>query len=73
MEDIENIKRQEYSRQRKILKAKEALAAAEREYDNLQPYETSKDELVGLFIFFPLAFATIHFSSAYVAYKYYVV
>uniref|UniRef100_A0A0D3HN79 Structural maintenance of chromosomes protein 5 n=1 Tax=Oryza barthii TaxID=65489 RepID=A0A0D3HN79_9ORYZ len=62
LEDIENIKRQEYSRQRKILKAKEALAAAEREYDNLQPYETSKDELVGLFIFFPLAFATIHFS-----------
>uniref|UniRef100_A0A0E0BKG1 Structural maintenance of chromosomes protein 5 n=1 Tax=Oryza glumipatula TaxID=40148 RepID=A0A0E0BKG1_9ORYZ len=45
LEDIENIKRQEYSRQRKILKAKEALAAAEREYDNLQPYETSKDEL----------------------------
>ncbi|KAF0896682.1 hypothetical protein E2562_027027, partial [Oryza meyeriana var. granulata] len=60
LDNIEHLKRQENSRQQRILKAKEALAAAEREHDDLQPCEASKAEMVGLFTFIPLAFAVIH-------------
>uniref|UniRef100_A0A0E0L6N5 Structural maintenance of chromosomes protein 5 n=1 Tax=Oryza punctata TaxID=4537 RepID=A0A0E0L6N5_ORYPU len=45
LEDIEDLKRQERSRQQRILKAKEALSAAERELDDLQPYEAPKAEM----------------------------
>ncbi|KAL5203163.1 hypothetical protein ABZP36_014115 [Zizania latifolia] len=45
LEDIEALKRQEKSRQQRILKAKEALAAAEKELDDLQPYEAPKAEM----------------------------
>uniref|UniRef100_A0A0E0HJF5 Structural maintenance of chromosomes protein 5 n=1 Tax=Oryza nivara TaxID=4536 RepID=A0A0E0HJF5_ORYNI len=48
LEDIEDLKRQERSRQQRILKAKEALAAAERELDDLQPYEAPKAEMIQL-------------------------
>ncbi|KAF0927865.1 hypothetical protein E2562_036789 [Oryza meyeriana var. granulata] len=48
LEDIEDLKRQERSRQQRILKAKEALAAAERELDDLQPYEAPKAEMFQL-------------------------
>ncbi len=61
LEDIEDLKRQERSRQQRILKAKEALAAAERELDDLQPYEAPKAEMVGLFTLFSLVFAVIYF------------
>uniref|UniRef100_A0A0D9WKM4 Structural maintenance of chromosomes protein 5 n=1 Tax=Leersia perrieri TaxID=77586 RepID=A0A0D9WKM4_9ORYZ len=45
LKNIEDLKLQERSRQQRILKAKEALAAAEREFDDLQPYEAPKDEM----------------------------
>nr|CAD59412.1 SMC5 protein [Oryza sativa] len=48
LEDLEDLKRQERSRQQRILKAKEALAAAERELDDLQPYEAPKAEMIQL-------------------------
>lgn len=43
---MEDSRRQEEARQRKILKCKEDLAAAELELENLPPYEPHKDELV---------------------------
>lgn len=46
-EDIDDLKKQEKSRQQRILKAKEDLAAAEKELEGLQPYEQPKDEMVG--------------------------
>lgn len=44
--EMEDLKRQEESRQQRILKAKEDLAAAELELENMPPYETPKDEIV---------------------------
>ncbi|KAL6873828.1 hypothetical protein ACP4OV_013910 [Aristida adscensionis] len=44
-DDIEELKRQEKSRQQRVLKAKEALASAERELEDLQPYEPPKAEM----------------------------
>lgn len=47
-DDIEDLKRQEKSRQQRISKAKEALAAAERELEDLQPYEPPRAEMAQL-------------------------
>ncbi|XP_062115541.1 structural maintenance of chromosomes protein 5 isoform X2 [Humulus lupulus] len=44
-EAMENLKRDEESRQQRILKAKEELAAAELELENMPPYEPPKDEI----------------------------
>lgn len=44
--EIEDLRRQEASRQERIMKAKEDLAAAELELENLPVYEPPKDELV---------------------------
>jgi structural maintenance of chromosomes protein 5 len=41
------LKKQEKSRQQRILKAKEDLAAAEKELEDLQPYELPKAQMVG--------------------------
>jgi chromosome segregation ATPase len=46
-DDIDYLKKQEKSRQQRILKAKEDLAAAEKELEDLQPYELPKAEMVG--------------------------
>uniref|UniRef100_A0A0D9XTG6 Structural maintenance of chromosomes protein 5 n=1 Tax=Leersia perrieri TaxID=77586 RepID=A0A0D9XTG6_9ORYZ len=45
LENIDSLKRRENSRQQRILKAKEALAAAEREHGDLQPYEAHEAEM----------------------------
>ncbi|XP_062229619.1 structural maintenance of chromosomes protein 5 [Phragmites australis] len=47
-DDIEDMKTQEKSRQQRILKEKEALAAAERELEDLQPYEPPRAEMAQL-------------------------
>jgi hypothetical protein len=44
--EMEDLRRQEESRQQRILKAKEDLAAAELDFENLPLYEPPKDELV---------------------------
>ncbi|PON84829.1 Structural maintenance of chromosomes protein [Trema orientale] len=43
--EMEDLKRQEESRQQRILKAREDLAAAELELENMPPYEPPKDEI----------------------------
>lgn len=43
---MEDLRKQEESRQQRILKAKEDLAAAELELENLTPYEPPTDEIV---------------------------
>ena len=45
-DDIEDLKKQEKSCQQRILKTKEDLAAAEKELEDLQPYELPKAENV---------------------------
>ncbi|CAN6206875.1 unnamed protein product [Urochloa humidicola] len=47
-DDIDDLKRQERSRQQRILKAKEDLAAAERELKDLQLYEPPRTEMAQL-------------------------
>ncbi|CAL5041228.1 unnamed protein product [Urochloa decumbens] len=47
-DDIDDLKRQERSRQQRILNAKEDLAAAERELKDLQPYEPPRTEMAQL-------------------------
>lgn len=49
--DMEDLKRQEESRQKRIVRAREELIAAERELKELPVYEPPKDELVCLFHF----------------------
>lgn len=44
--EMEDLRKQEESRQQRILKAKEDLAAAELELENLTPYEPPTDEIV---------------------------
>ena len=46
---MEDLRKQEESCQQRIIKAKENLAAAEAELENLPPYEPPKDELVSNF------------------------
>ncbi|GMY22549.1 structural maintenance of chromosomes protein 5 isoform X2 [Fagus crenata] len=46
--EMEDLRKQEESRQRRIIKAKEDLAAAEVDLENLPPYEPPKDELDNL-------------------------
>lgn len=46
-DEIEDLKKLEKSRQQRILKTKEDLAAAEKELEDLQPYEHPKAENVG--------------------------
>ncbi|XP_062174170.1 structural maintenance of chromosomes protein 5 isoform X2 [Alnus glutinosa] len=46
--EMEDLRRQEESRQQRILKAKEDLAAAELDFENLPLYEPPKDELENL-------------------------
>ncbi|XP_065629180.1 structural maintenance of chromosomes protein 5-like [Quercus suber] len=45
---MEDLRKQEESCQQRIIKAKENLAAAEAELENLPPYEPPKDELDNL-------------------------
>ncbi|KAG2608067.1 hypothetical protein PVAP13_4NG288300 [Panicum virgatum] len=47
-DDIDHLKKQEKSRQQRILKAKEDFAAAEKELKDLQPYELPRDEMAQL-------------------------
>ncbi|XP_044985561.1 structural maintenance of chromosomes protein 5 [Hordeum vulgare subsp. vulgare] len=47
-DDIEELKRHEKNQQQKISKAKEALAAAERELQDLQPFEPPRAEMAQL-------------------------
>lgn len=44
---MEDLRRQEESRQQRISKAKEDLAAAEAEFASLPPYEPPKSKMVG--------------------------
>lgn len=46
---MEELSKQEEYRKQKIIKAKEGLAAAEAELENLPPYEPPKDVLVSNF------------------------
>lgn len=43
---MEELRRQEETRQQTLIKAREELAAAELELENLHPYVPPKDELV---------------------------
>lgn len=43
---MDELRRQEESRQQRLSKAKEGLAAAETEFANLPPYEPPKDKMV---------------------------
>lgn len=43
---MDDLRRQEESRQQRLSKAKEDLAAAETEFANLPAYETPKDKMV---------------------------
>ncbi|AQK66397.1 Structural maintenance of chromosomes protein 5 [Zea mays] len=47
-DEMDDLKKQEKSRQRRILKTKEDLAAAEKELEDLQPYELPKAEMAQL-------------------------
>ncbi|CAM0872704.1 unnamed protein product [Alopecurus aequalis] len=47
-DDIEDLKRQERSRQQRISNAREALQAAERELQDVQPYEPPRAEMAQL-------------------------
>ncbi|PNT70611.1 structural maintenance of chromosomes protein 5 isoform X2 [Brachypodium distachyon] len=47
-DSIEELKRQEKSRQQRMSKAKEDLAAAEREFQDVQPYEPPRAEMAQL-------------------------
>ena len=49
---MEELRRQEESRQQRILKAKEDLAAAELELASLPLYEHPKDEIVSHILLF---------------------
>ncbi|TVU08593.1 hypothetical protein EJB05_42002, partial [Eragrostis curvula] len=44
-DDIEDLEKQEKSRQQRILKAKEDIAAAEKELEDLQPCDVPRDEM----------------------------
>ncbi|KAL4600946.1 hypothetical protein ACB092_11G236600 [Castanea dentata] len=46
--EMDDLQKQEESRQQRIIKAKRDLAAAEAELENLPPYEPPKDELENL-------------------------
>lgn len=46
--EMEGLRRQEQSRQERIVKAKEDLAVAESELANLPHYEPPKDKLVSI-------------------------
>lgn len=55
--EMEGLRRQEQSRQERILKAREDLAAAETEFANLPHCEPPKDKLVSIHVteaFLPL-------------------
>ena len=51
-DDIEDLTRQERSRQQRISNAREALNAAERELQDVQPYEPPRAEMVSLVTLF---------------------
>ena len=47
--EMEDLRKQEESCQQRIIKAKENLAVAEAELENLPPYEPLKDDQIGNF------------------------
>ena len=51
--DMEDLKRQERSRQQRISNAKAALTAAEKELQDVEPYEPPRAEMVSLTTLFP--------------------
>jgi hypothetical protein len=55
-DNIEDVKNQERSSQQRISTAREALVAAEKELQDVQPYEPPRDELVSLLTVFPCLF-----------------
>lgn len=57
--EIEELKRQEESRQQRILRAKEELISAEEELANLPPYEPPKNELVSCTFFHGCAWMSL--------------
>lgn len=46
LKEMEDLRKQEESRQQRILQAKEELEAAELELQNLPPFKHPKDEIV---------------------------
>lgn len=48
--EMEVLRKQEETRQQKLIKAREELAAAELELESLNPYEPPKDELVSVLL-----------------------
>jgi hypothetical protein len=58
-DDIEDLKRQERSRQQRISNARDGLAAAEKELQDLQPYEPPRAEMVSLVTLFPWLFCFV--------------
>lgn len=48
---MEELRRQEETRQERIAKAKEEMAAAEEEFANLPPFEPPKHKMVSLTFF----------------------
>lgn len=56
---MEDLRRQEESRQRRISKAQEDLSAAELELANLPPYEPPRDKIVGFLFCFTVVSCTI--------------
>jgi len=53
---MEELRRQEETRQQKLVKAREELAIAERELENLPSYVPPKDELVSILMSLIISF-----------------
>lgn len=61
--EIDDLKKQEKSRQQRILKTKEDLAAAEKELEDLQPYEQPKAEMVSWLTLLHYILLSLHLFS----------
>lgn len=61
--EMEGLRREEETRQHKIRKAREELAAAEHELESLDPYVPPKDELVSVFLVISYIIYTIYIST----------
>jgi len=48
--EMDELRKQEETRQQKLKKAREELAAAELELESLNPYELPKDEIVSVLL-----------------------
>jgi len=64
---MEELRRQEETRQQKLVKAREEVAIAELELENLPLYVPPKDELVSILMSLIISFTFIHYHYKYYA------